>query len=292
LKPNFLLIGAMKAGTTSLDQYLAQHPEIFVCPLKEPHYFSTQAIFDKGADWYRGLYADAADGQVIGEASTSYTRYPVSAEAPARMRAANPDMKLVYVLREPVSRVESECLQTMKYAANVAGLTHIPQTVDAMLDYLTGDGADLCTDPVIASEYVRQIEVFLEEFPRDQLCVILQEDLNAAPRETMTAVFAHLGVDAAFEVDVSTRLNDSASFVAGLKEQQSLSTLQRLPGYAIFKQLAPAGGKAMIKSWFSSRASDADYRLSPERRTILKAHFKEHNKRLAAFLERDLSHWD
>ncbi|MFN9173847.1 MAG: hypothetical protein ACK58N_04855, partial [Synechocystis sp.] len=68
--PNFMIIGAQKAGTTALNKYLSQHPQIFMCPLKEPQFFSTDVIYERGLDWYRGLFGEAKPGQVCGEAST------------------------------------------------------------------------------------------------------------------------------------------------------------------------------------------------------------------------------
>ncbi len=126
--PDFCIVGAAKCGTTALNAMLAAQPFIFMNPLKEPHYFSTKVILDKGDDWYRGLYARATPDQFLGEASTSYTRYPLCDETIGRLIAANPGMKLIYMLREPVSRTESECLQLLKFTRHALGEdhTHLP----------------------------------------------------------------------------------------------------------------------------------------------------------------------
>jgi len=289
--PDFCIIGAAKAGTTSIDNYLGQHPDIFVCPLKEPHYFSTDAIFARGPQWYRGLYADAKDGQILGEASTSYTRFPAAAETPVRIKAANPEMKLIYVLREPVARVESECLQTMKYARHVAGIEDFPGSVDETLDYLEGAGRALGTLPVDTSEYIAQINRYLAHFPRAQMLIILQEDINQCPEETMRAVFAFLGVDPEFKVDMSARLNTTSDFVDGVKQTKSLSKLKRLPLYDLARNALPGNAKDWLRRQLGKGGDARQFKLSIERREKLRAYFAPLNRELATFLGRDLSHW-
>jgi hypothetical protein len=110
--PEFMIIGAAKAGTTALNEYLSQHPQIFMCPLKEPQFFSTDVIYERGLAWYEGLFADAKSGQICGEASTSYTFFPSTPLTPQRIHQAIPNVKLIYLIREPVSRIQSACLQT------------------------------------------------------------------------------------------------------------------------------------------------------------------------------------
>ena len=290
--PDFCIIGAAKAGTTSLDNYLDQHPDIFMCPLKEPHYFSTEAIFDKGAQWYRGLYADAAADQKCGEASTSYTRYPSTADTPRQLYEANPEMRLIYILREPVKRIESECLQAMKFARYVAGDNDMPGNVDAILDYLSGDGRDLATFPIESSDYVMQIDQYLSVFPRNQLLVILMDDLIGNPRETFAQLFHHIGVDPAFQPDQTKRLNRTDDFVEGLRNEQTISQLGGFPGVTALKALLPQTIRNLIRSWIAKPAPAENFELSKARKAALKAHFKDRNRRLAAFLGRDLSPWD
>ena len=289
---DFCVIGAAKAGTTSLNQYLDQHPDVFMCPLKEPHYFSADAIFAKGPQWYRGLYRDAAPGQICGEASTSYARFPDGAETPRRIHEANPQMRLVYIVREPVARVESDCLQTMKYARFVAGETHIPDNADDMLDYLSEQGRSMRTLPVENSEYMIQIERYLEYFNRDQLLVILMEDLKAEPHETLAKVFAHIGADPSFRPDITKKLNRTEDFVESVKTEKALGAYKRFPLAKALRSIAPKGLRAKIKAALVSREKGDDLSLSPERAAALKTRFRPHNARLAEFLNRDLSHWD
>ena len=103
--PNLFVVGAAKAGTTSLWRYLDQHPAIYMSPVKEPHYFSSftpglfPAVKDEGE--YLRLFRDAGDAPLRGEASASYLW---DAETPRRHPSRSPDAKIVISLRDPVER--------------------------------------------------------------------------------------------------------------------------------------------------------------------------------------------
>src|SRR5690242_14831106 len=74
--PDFVVIGGMKCGSTTLFEYLCRHPDVFMCTPKEPGYFSREKVMARGEAWYRSLFADAKPTQLCGEASTCYTRWP------------------------------------------------------------------------------------------------------------------------------------------------------------------------------------------------------------------------
>ena len=118
--PDFFIVGAAKAGTTSLFDSLAQHPQVYTPRVKEPHYFSTvappperRAFFPSIRDEceYLGLFAGAREGQVAGEASTSYLWDP---EAAARIHSVAPDARIVVMLRDPVERAWSHYLNDVR----------------------------------------------------------------------------------------------------------------------------------------------------------------------------------
>ena len=105
--PDFLVIGAMKAGTTTLYNHLRRHPDVFVPTYKEPEFFVAEKTWERGAAWYRRLFAAAPDGAVLGEASTSYAKCTEFTGVPERIHSLIPHVKLVYVLRHPIERIES-----------------------------------------------------------------------------------------------------------------------------------------------------------------------------------------
>ncbi|HLF04873.1 MAG TPA: sulfotransferase, partial [Dehalococcoidia bacterium] len=86
--PNFCIIGAQKSGTTSLAYYLRAHPDVFLAPGKEVHYFN--ANFEKGTEWYKSRFAGAGKQKAVGDATPNYLAHP---QAPARMAGVIPDAK-------------------------------------------------------------------------------------------------------------------------------------------------------------------------------------------------------
>ena len=86
--PDYMIIGAMKCGTTSLAAQLGTQDGLFMTDPKEPYYFSDDPVFAQGPDWYAGLFADAAPGDLTGEATTHYTKRPDYPDTIARIQAA------------------------------------------------------------------------------------------------------------------------------------------------------------------------------------------------------------
>lgn len=177
--PTFIIIGAMKAGTSSLYHYLRLHPEVAMAAEKELAYFVSAWNWKRGEAWYRGWFDPSAAAR--GEASPQYTCYPQYPDVPERMHALLPDVRLLYVVRDPVERLVSH------YRHNVAkGIEQRPL-------------ADALDEPdavyLVRSQYYRQIERFLRFYERDQLLIVDQADLRDRRRATLQKVFAFLGVD-------------------------------------------------------------------------------------------------
>src|SRR4051794_8572165 len=163
----------MKAGTTSLYHYLSAHPDVFLSPVKEPNFFSDPAAVSAGLRAYARLFSGAGSATAVGEASTSYSRSAEFPDVPARIHAVLPATRLVYLLRDPVARMCS------MYRHEVLARRERAPIDEALLDdqrYID------------ASRYARQVEAYVEHFPREQLMLVLAEDLAAEPRETLRAI--------------------------------------------------------------------------------------------------------
>ncbi|MGR8934305.1 MAG: sulfotransferase family protein [Gammaproteobacteria bacterium] len=182
--PTFLLIGAMKAGTTSLYHYLSMHPQVYMPSVKEPDFFAEAGNWRRGLAWYCKQFAPAGpDALAVGEASTVYSKYPRYPGVPQRIAGVIPDVRLIYVLRDPIARIRSH------YQHRVAeGSERMPFA------------AAVFENPIYIdySRYAMQIEQYLEHFPREQLLVITLEAMRDDRGATMRQVYAHLGVNAAF----------------------------------------------------------------------------------------------
>ena len=198
--PDFLVIGAQKAGTTALYAYLRWHPAITGPSWKEVSFFDRH--WWRGEAWYRGQFPLGAGEGLVGEASPSYLFHPL---APARVRSLLPGAKLVALVRDPVDRAYSQ------YQHEVA-LGREPLSFEDALaredERLRGEVERLVADPRAFSRawwdhsyasrgrYAEQLERWLAVFPREQLLVVRTEDLGERPAETYASILSFLGAEA------------------------------------------------------------------------------------------------
>ena len=179
--PNFLVIGAMKAGTTSLYHYLRGHPRIFMPPVKELDYFAREPGSGHGIDWYRRQFAPAPAGSIaIGEASTLYTKHPRFPGVPERIAAQIPDARLIYLVRDPIERIRSHYQHQVALGAERAPLAEAVFRDPIYLD---------------TSRYAMQIDRYLEVFSPEQLLVVISERLRGDREVAVREIFAFLGLD-------------------------------------------------------------------------------------------------
>jgi len=178
--PDFLLIGAMKCGTTSLYHYLRDHPQIFMPAIKAPEFFAEEGNWGRGIAWYRRQFEGAgADVVAIGEASNVYTKFPRYQGVPARIAQHIPRARLVYVVRDPIDRIRSHYQTRLTEGTERAPIGRAVRENPIYVDY---------------SRYAMQLDRYLDHFPREQLLVITAEDLRGDRLATIRAVYAFLGV--------------------------------------------------------------------------------------------------
>ncbi|WP_322937130.1 sulfotransferase family protein [Nocardioides bizhenqiangii] len=194
--PNFFIIGAAKAGTTSLHFYLDQHPDVFMAEAKELHYFCDPDC----ADWL-ALYREQfpADAKIRGEASTLYTRSPAIPGVPARMAALVPDARLVYLVRDPVERAMASWREER---------FHVTERRPAEEAFRHPE--DPHNPYVAASRYAQQLEGFLEHYPAERVLVLDQRELATATGEVVEQVVGFLGLPQ-HPIDTETRHNEGGT---------------------------------------------------------------------------------
>jgi len=186
--PNLIIIGAAKSGTTSLHYYLDQHPEIQMSTPKEPHFFG-RADWREQLDWYEELFPGPAP--VRGEASPSYSTYPVKRDVPQRIRELIPEAKLIYLVRDPVERLPAHYAQQVTRGRETRSFE---QALTASLR----DGDDPANPYLAGSSYATQVEQYLQQFPAEQLLVIDLVELAEDRPATLRGIFGFLGVDPDF----------------------------------------------------------------------------------------------
>ena len=174
--PNFIIIGAMKAGTTSLHRYLDYHPDIYMSTPKEINYFCFH--LNRGKEWYESHFPS---GKICGESSPNYSKWAVTPEA---IKAYNHKLKLIYILRNPVDRFISECNHVQVDPIEI--LTEVRDNV-----FSTPINKQIFRNGL----YGFHLRNFLSYFPKDQIHICLFEDLKNEPKKVLASIFEFIGVE-------------------------------------------------------------------------------------------------
>ncbi|MEE4606852.1 MAG: sulfotransferase [Desulfobacteraceae bacterium] len=189
--PNLVVVGAMKAGTTSLHRYLAIHPEVWMSRQKELDFFIELRNWDRGINWYASHFQEEAF--IRGESSPGYTNYPYHDKVPQRMHSLIPDAKLIYILRNPLERIISDYLHRFRKKSERRSIQ------DAL-------GGEDTKGYVNRSCYFLQISQYLGFYPMERILIITQEELLAKRIGTLKRVFRFLEIDESFKSKEFTKL--------------------------------------------------------------------------------------
>ncbi|ARA92987.1 hypothetical protein AWN76_007330 [Rhodothermaceae bacterium RA] len=295
-RPTFLIIGAAKAGTTSLYRYLAQHPQVFMSDPKEPRFFAYEGglpAFGGPGDhhahrhtattWeaYTALFA-AASAPARGEASPIYLYSP---EAPARIRHYLPDAHLIAILRNPADRAYSHYMHMRKDGREP--LRDFRQALAAEPQRIA-DGWEWSWHYARVGFYHQQLRRYLQFIDRSRLSIYLFEDLQQDPLGTVRSIFERIGVDAGFEPDVSQRYNPT-----GIPRSRRLQRLIQTPDHPLRRLSRRILPESVRDRWLNAvkhRNLDKPP-LAPEVRADLVQRYREDLLRLQDLLDRDLSAW-
>jgi hypothetical protein len=323
----FLIIGAQKAGSSSLFEYMRRHPQVHMPPEKGLNYFNMDRIHERGWQWYAAaMMRGAAPDAVCGEATVEYINgtpfgdlaqnerevgwplrrptgeSPIPETVPRRIRSALPDVKLVCVLRDPVSRAYShyrmevlersetrtfeEAIDDLMEPAAMARARDVPTRTTA---YLTN------------GEYYRGLAGFLNVFPEEQLLVIFSDELADDPLETLTTVFEFIGVASDFVPEnLETRYRQAAvqQRIPGLNLNAWQARLANvLPARAAW-HVVPERRRATIDraynamnyrvAMWNARRGIADPGMSEAVRARLIEHYRPEGEALGALLRKDV----
>lgn len=195
--PDFLIIGAQKAGTTALYAFLRRHPGITGPRWKEVSYFDRH--YGRGPAWYRGNFPPGKDRGLVGEASPSYLFHPLAAE---RAEALLPGARLIALLRDPVERAYSHYQHEVAFGREPLSFE---EALDREEPRMVGELERMLSDPGYFSHawwnftylarglYAEQLERWHTAFGRERLLVLANEDLSAEPAATYERVLDFLG---------------------------------------------------------------------------------------------------
>ncbi|NHK27484.1 sulfotransferase domain-containing protein [Parvularcula flava] len=199
--PDFAVIGAMRAGTTTLQKMLATQQGICLPAMKETDYFIASKNHHRGAGWYQGRFDDRL--ALCGDISPNYAKRDVFPEAPALLHETNPTARLIYIVRDPVARALSQYNHAWLTGSNMPEPT-------ALID------SDAGNHIINTSRYHWQLQPWLKLFPEDQILIVDFDDLVRQPQTALPALGRFLDVD----------LNSST-----LEQSNSSAELGRMPDW-------------------------------------------------------------
>jgi hypothetical protein len=287
--PNFIVIGAAKAGTTSLHWYLAEHPAVFMTPVKDPAFFAYGVDEHGQLLWgdlelhvfpirslveYEALFADTGGAPAVGEASTTYLECP---QAAGRIRQRIPAARLLCSIRHPVDRAYSDYLMYLRRRGR-----RFDQARELSA---TAAWARPESRWMQIGRYHEQLRRYYDAFPPEQIRVLLFDDLRQDPRRYMEEVYRFLQVDPSFVPDFAT------PHAAG-----------GVPASALLEGLFMRGARSSARTWVPKPAADwlrrfrartlrAPPRLPPELRRELMLPFRDDMLRTSELIGRSLQHW-
>jgi hypothetical protein len=295
MTPNFLVIGAAKSGTSSLDRYLSEHPQIFMPPKKEAHFFSVDdfpARFTGPGDdgmnihtirsWaqYQSLFNGAEEYPAVGESSVFYLYYPGTAERIAR---ALPNVRVIILLRDPIYRAFSAYMHLIRDGRETLSFERSLRLEDYR--------RELHYEPMWLYKelglYYQQVKRYMDALGRKRVKVVLFEDFTRNTVEVMQGIFKFLEVDPSVSVDTSQRINESGvpksrwayDFIANPRAIKEL-----------IKPLVPP----TVRERFGLQLKSLMLRketMDPIIRDELATYFSSDVEKLEVLLQQDLSMW-
>ena len=295
--PNFLIIGAARSGTTALSFTLDQHPEVYISPLKEPHFlaFSGEALSFQGPgdevlinreavtgfDEYQNLFAGVNGEKAIREGSVSTLYY--HDRSIENIRRYTPDAKLIVILRNPVQRAYSSFLYMT--AHGYEPYNDFERALDEEQQRIRENWHHIWHYTQMGF-YADQIAAFRAAFGEERVKVLLFEDLKSASEATTEDIFRYLDVDPKFEADSSTQVNRS-----GVPRSRLLQhLLYKVNEQQTIKRALKAVIPLKVREWVR-RTNLSHPKIPDTSKQRLQEVFRGDIQKLQDLLQRNLNKW-
>jgi hypothetical protein len=265
----------MKASTTSLLATLDTHPGVVASTVKEAQFFVEEVGWRRGEDWYRSLFAHGTPGQLRGEASPQYTFFPFYDGVPERMRARVPDVRLVYLVRDPVDRIVSHWRHALARGLEARPL-HEAVLQDARLQ--------------LPSRYWLQLERYFAHFDESQVLIVDSRQLAEDAPTQLRRICAHIGADPDQAPSELARLNVTED--RGRPTATALAVRRTSLGRKVEGRVRHHGPAIVTRAW-DRVATAPNPRVDPDPALAerLRALFAADTARLAEHLGDDAPSW-
>ncbi len=178
LLPSFIIIGAMKSATTTLYEQLSAQSGIFMPELKEPNYFSDDEQFSRGISWYSSLFDTALDSELLGEASTHYTKLPTYPQTIQRLSEQIESPKLIYVMRHPVDRLISQYIHEWTQGNINVCIDEAINKYNKLIDY---------------SRYAYQLSPYIDKYGKENILPVFFENIKSRPQLELERICKFIG---------------------------------------------------------------------------------------------------
>jgi len=291
--PNFYILGAAKAGTTTLYEILKQHPQIYLSYVKEPMFFSHDDNYQQGVEWYASTFFPKAGGfRLRGEATPHYLYWAEKVAPRIKELYGEAEVKFIAIFRDPVQRAYSWYWNMVKEGKEdlsfAQALEKEPERLKAHWETLYQAGA-MAYGYYRGGCYASQIEQYLQLFPRERFFFLLQEDLKDLKSEAFNRFIEFLDVDRSF------RFTHTVSNPAALPRSRTLHAW--LHGRSALKDLIKKVVPLPLRYYSKVALTEVNMQaityppLDESTAKGLMARYRDEITRLETLIGRDLSHW-
>ncbi len=294
--PDFMIIGAARAGTTALHSFLRQSPQIFMPAQKEPNFFAFEGepldYRGPGADFvnnsihsiedYRAVFAAARADQLKGEASPLYLFAP---KAPERIKAHAPNTRMIAILRNPIDQAYSHFMYATK--SRIEPVEDFVQALGLEEKRLADHWQPLFGYSRFP-RYAEQLDRYFAQFPREQILIRLYEDFLSDPAGLVGDIMAHIGADPAFRPNMEAGIN------AGGRPKSKLFQdflMKSNPITRAIGLVVPQETRLKIRDRLAQFNLKNDEKIPAKAKAILKERLSGEIERLGPMIGRDLSGW-
>jgi len=233
MTPDYIIIGAMKCGTSTLAAQLGAQAGVFMTSPKEPNFFSDDAVYARGLDWYANLFATAEPSDIKGEASTHYTKLPDYPQTMARLVSATSGrpVKLIYLIRDPLERAKSHYIHEWTQGVIDSDFATALREHPALVRY---------------GCYGEQATPWVAQFGAENLLVLSLEQIKQAPQQVLDQVGAFLGCDTLIWQNDLKQMNVSSERVRRMPLQGLL--IDNAPARWLRRSLVPQAVRDRVKA--------------------------------------------
>jgi hypothetical protein len=267
--PNFIVIGAMKCGTSTLHTQLARQPNVEMSTLKEPNFFSNDEQWARGQDWYLKQFENANEAALVGESSTHYTKLPTYPKTIERLHSTlGNDLKFVYIIRDPIERLISH---------------YIHEWTMGMMSEPLNEAIDKYPELIAYSCYGMQIKPYVETFGPDNILITSFEFMTHDPQAFLAEIGMFLGSQISWTWDDSIEAQNVSK--DRLRETPLLKSIKSSPTLTWLRRtLLSDGIRAKLKQRYQMRERPS---FNIQQKKILLRCFNEDLKKIKSIYDSD-----